>query len=407
MTQYTDRSRYLAGHRCEWERLLNYHAFGTGLSRLAQVAPLATGIAIHSALEAILRAWKDPAAHSNSPKFDYPAIIGPSVDAYREIVTHRGLEGYASDEAWDQVALAEALPLAYARVCEDWFKEEFDLLSIEEEMPHPVNDSLTWMTRSDFVTYVKTLGTHAVHDFKSASSWYPDNETQWRDNLQMMVNGYVAGKKLGVPVTHYYIHILVKGNKRSPSPIVKPWYQPANPPMQIEDFRFKYKTVDPNSGKNIYTPKSYQRTPVRDIVGDDNVGKFVMETVPLDALRDSIIVIGPFGIDNAKVEKFLRGLPWHEQRWQARMERIEDEWLSKEGFPLAAGPLDTLWTTQWPKRDFQNFLDEQFPRTYDCFKFGGQKCGYYNLCHEQPGWDNPLGNGEYEARTPHHTTEEI
>jgi hypothetical protein len=401
--QFSDRSRYLAGHRCEWQRLLNYHAFGQGLSRVAQVAPLATGIAIHSALEAILKAWKQGQRTIPLPGYKYGDIIGPAVSNYREIVTTRGLEGYATEEAWDQVALAEALPLAYARVCEDWFKEEFEILHIEEEMPFKVNDSLTWQTRSDFVTLVKTMGTHAVHDFKSASSWYPDNVDLWRDNLQQMVNGYVAGKVMGVPVTHYYIHILVKGSKRSPSPIVKPWVQPENPPLQIEDMAWKYKYLDQHTGRNRYLSKSYQRTPIRDIIGDspNAMNDYIFKKVPYDVLQESIVVIGPFGIDNAKVEKFLRGLPWHEQRWTARMERVDD-WLKVRA--SIKGNTGGWWA--WPQRDFQNMLDEQFPRTYECFQFNSQ-CAYYNLCHEKPGWDNPLGNGDYELRTPHHTTEEI
>jgi hypothetical protein len=209
-----------------------------------------------------------------------------------------------------------------------------------------------------------------------------------------MVNGYVASKAMGVPVTHYYIHILVKGTKRSPSPLVMPWYQPANPPMQIEDFQFRYKYQD-GSGRNRYLSKSYQRTPVWECT-DGDMGKWIFETVPLDVLRDSIVVLGPYGIDYQKVEKFFRALPRHELSWAHRLERVEDRFFK---------PGD--WVTEWPKREFQNYLDEHFTRTYNCFQFGGQTCPYYNLCHEKPGWDNPLGNGEYEPRTPHHSTEEI
>jgi hypothetical protein len=389
---YTDRTRFTQGCSCEWKRLIGFHWGGCGLSRKLQIAPLATGIAVHSALEAILRAWKD--AQRTLPQFDYPAIIGPAVDRFREIVTERGLENYNTEEAHYQVALAQALPLAYARVCEDWFREEFELLAVEDEMPLQVDESLMWQTRSDFITYVKTMSTYAVHDFKTASAWYPDNVTLWQDNLQQMVNGYAAGKRMGVPVTHYYIHILVKGSKRSPSPIVMPWYQPANPPMQIEDVAFRYKYVD-QAGKNRYLGRSYERTLVSKFEPD--MGKWIKQGVPMDVLQDSIVVIGPFGIDNVKVEKFLHGLPRHEQTWTARMEEIED-----------MGVVSTSdWEKAWPTAKFQNHLDRSFTRTYDCFQFGGQKCAYYNLCHNKPGWDNPIGNGEYEPRTPHHSTEEI
>jgi hypothetical protein len=394
MTWYSDRTRYIMGHACAWKRLLRFHAFGQGIDKKQQYAPLATGRAIHSALESILHAWNDPPQHSTGPNFNYPAIIGPAVDELRETVTTQGLVDYNTEEAHHQVALAEALPIAYARVCEPMF-QNLEILSIEQEMPIQVTDSLVWMTRSDFVTRDKTSGEYAVHDFKTAASWYDDRVNLWRDNLQQMVNAYAATIHLRVPVLRYYIHILIKGTKRSPSPIVLPWVQEAVPPFQVEDICFSYYYKD-DKGNNRRLGQTYKRTPVGKLT--DNIPKFVLERVPLSVLRDAIVVVGPFAVDRKKVEKFLTGLPKHELHWLQRLERISDRFLKSENI---------RWTQQWKNPEFQATLDEEFPRTYNCFEFGGQTCPYYNLCHNKPGWEYPITNGEFALREPHHTTEEI
>jgi len=397
MTTYADRSRYLAGHICEWKRLLGYHAFGGGLSREGIVAPLGTGLAIHSGLEAVLKAWQDPAAHSNQPKFDYPNIIGPAVDDYRERIRQHGLMNMNDQQVQEQLAIAEALPHAYARVCEEWFTDEFEILDVEAEEMFAVG-SVNWMARSDFVTKSKKTGLFAVHDFKSAAGWYPDSATaEYTDSLQLMLNAEAASRRLGQPVTQYYIHILVKGTKRSQSPLIMPWYQAANPPFQIEDFATRFKYVG-NDGKNHYLPKSYTRTNIWDHM---EISKWVGELCPLDTLKESIIVIGPYGVHQPKINKFLRGLERNEQRWSARMDHLQDTWSG--GVGSTSSDLAAEWT-HWAEPAFQSDLDHMFPRTYNCHQYGSA-CEFYSLCHEKPGWEHPIENKAFTYRIPHHPTE--
>lgn len=357
----------MAGNECEWRRLLGYHAFGTGLSPATVSQPLATGVYTHGALEALLKS-------TAVTKEEVQQVIEPVLAAYREYA--KGTE-LPIDE---QCALIEGLTHAYARIVLPWLRENFDILSSEEEGILGL-DKLEWMFRPDFVTRHKGTGVIAAHDFKTSSSWSEARDVgEYQDSVQMMMNAHGVAKQLAEPVPYYYIHVLLKGNDYAQSPLIYPYFRMGNPPIQPHDYKayYKFQRADGSTG---YLGRTYSRTP---IWVSRPVRDWVWEMDAVDCAK-SIILIGPYGVNERKVERFITGMEGYEENWKHRLVGVD-------------------WD-QWANPGFQQQLDRTFHRTYKCYTYGS-RCAFYRLCHQHSGWEDPLQNG-YETRTPHHTTEEI
>lgn len=354
---------------CPWKRMLGFHAFHTGITRQSMYAPLATGIATHQCLENVLTAGSDRlvgAPHSVA-KLYVSSLIAPVLADYRKQAEAMPFD--AGDLIDRELGVVEAMAHGYARIVSPWLFTNFDVVSIEEEIELPLPNGHIWMLRPDFVTRNKQNGALAVHDFKTASAWYDDDTQQWADNVQMMVNARGVQEKYKEPVSHYYMHILIKGNKRSPSILTNPWYR-AVP----EDISPTY----------VRSPQ-YQRTFL------PAIGKSIADWVwdmPDDLCAGQFPIIGPFEVQPFKVNQFLRSIPGNEEEWAKKLAAVSD------------------WEN-WEQPDFQRHLDELFPRTYNCYEFGGRQCPYYDICHKQAGWKTPLQSGKYARRVPHHTTEVV
>lgn len=354
---------------CEWRRLLGYHAFGTGITPTSISQPLATGTYVHSALEAVLRTKAKSA-------IEIARAIQPSLDTYRQYAAGTDLP---IDE---QVALVNALAHAYGRIVMPWLVEEFDVIAIEqEEILHMPN--LDWMNRPDFVTRHKQTGALAIHDFKTSASWSENRDVpEYQDSVQMMMNAAAVAQRLGEEVPYYYIHILLKGNDYAPSPLIHPYYRPPNPPIQPADMQAYYKYTNAD-GATKYLGKSYSRINVWEAT---TVPEWVW-SMPAADCGKQIIVVGPYDVKQQKIDRFTRGAVGNEENWQRRLSLVKD------------------WEN-WAYPEFQNKLDSLFPRTYQCYTYGS-RCSFYELCHQQDGWDKPLDRGRYSTREPHHTTEEV
>lgn len=375
MSWPTDRSRFLDGFACPWKRLLNNHSFPAGgiggIEKSATYAPLATGISIHGALEAILKARATTREQVSN-------LIGPSIKAYADSVKEAAFED-SRVQLGEQISIVEALAHAYTRITIPWIHDNFDIVDVEASQAVKLPGDIIWRSRPDFVTRKKDgmarseasggkSGGLAIHDFKSSAYWSDGDAEQWKDSLQQMLNAYVASMVYGERVEHYYIHILVKGTKKSPSYLTHPSYRPANPPIVTEDI-LPYYTAKKGYAR-VFAPHIPLLIP--DWVWGMEAS-YVAKAVP---------VVGPFEVNYHKVERFLAGLPNNERSWQERTEGLD-------------------WT-QWADPKFQEKLDQLFPRTFNCYEFGGRKCQFYGICHHQPGWEDPLGSKLYHRREPHH-----
>lgn len=377
MSWPTDRSRFLDGFACPWKRLLRNHAFGTGIEKQSLYAPLSTGLSIHSALESVLRT-------KASTREQVSNLLSPVLDSYVAQAADTHFENPV-DDIRQQIAIVEALSHAYTRITIPWLYENFDIVDVEEGQAVELPGGIIWRARPDFVTRTKhgvyvpertpveheveaQKGKLAIHDFKSSSYWSDSDVDQWKDSLQQMLNAYVASMVYGERVESYYIHILVKGSKKSPSYLTHPSYRPANPPVQHEEI-LPYYTAKKGFAR-VFAPHIPILIPDW-VWGMD--AAYCAKAVP---------VVGPFSVNYAKVERFLAGLPREEQSWMDRLAGLD-------------------WT-QWADPAFQQKLDSLFSRTFNCYEFGGRRCQFYGICHHEAGWEDPLGSKSYRVRIPHH-----
>lgn len=381
MSWPTDRSRFLEGFLCPWKRLLRFHAFGTGIEKNSTYAPLATGISIHGALERVLKT-------KATTREEVSNLLAEPLADYRKTIADAAFED-PSAELGKQLAIVEALAHAYTRITIPWLFQNFDLVDVEEGQAVELPGGIIWRSRPDFVTRMKgqqltppsgvreddammrtplNKGKLAIHDFKSSSYWSDTDADQWGDSLQQMLNAYVASMVYGERVDSYYIHILVKGSKKAPSYLTHPSYRPANLPLQTEDI-LPYYTAKKGYAR-VFAPEIPLLLPDWVWAMD---ASYAAKAVP---------VVGPFPVNYAKVERFLAGLPGNEQSWMDRLAGLD-------------------WT-QWAVPEFQRKLDELFPRTFNCYEFGGRRCQFYGICHHGPASTDPLGTKEYRVRVPHH-----
>lgn len=386
---HTDRSRYMAGFDCNWKRLLNYHAFGTGIDGELVPLPLSTGISVHASLENMLM-MRLP-EHAKQPGVFDQALV----ESLLHDTTRRASERDAKYQ--DAADIAIALPHAYARIAMPWLDESFEILTVEEELTHQVTTPISCMTsvswakdwrrihfnsRPDFTARDKSTTKVTAHDFKTASSFQQDREIMtYADNIQMMINSMQVKEKYDLNYyPDYYVHILKKGNGWSPSPLIHAYVREGAPPMQTEDWQPKF-WLPPTElgGKKRSLGRSYAKARVSD---RRNIGDWVW-SMDASVVAEQIIILGPFNVVSEKTQQFMRGLREHEQAWLRRLANLD-------------------WT-QWADPTFQFKLDDLFPRTFNCYSYGS-RCKFYNLCFKGPGWDKPLENG-YVEREPHHTQE--
>jgi hypothetical protein len=397
---HTDRSRYMSGFDCSWQRLLAYHAFGTGLSPNVEALALSVGINVHETLEKMLNLRMRQGEARES------AIDAPTVD--NMLGAGFAPDAEASDDEFlkDARDITIAIPHAYARIVVPWLDDNFDIQDVEKEMsqklrkisrypPGPQPEAqpgrphlkewrrIVFNSRPDFIALDKATERLTVHDFKTASSFQEAREVMtYADNVQMMINSQQVKEAEGLSYfPDYYVHILVKGNQWSPSPLIHAFHREGAPPMQEEDWQPRY-WLDPAvpGGKKRSIGRAYTKTRVSD---KRPIAEWVWE-MPAEECAKTIIILGPFNVVSEKTQQFLRGLPTNEEEWFRRLGEVED------------------WT-QWADSDFQMRLDRHFPRTFNCYHYGN-RCRFYNLCFKGPGWDKPFENGFVE-REPHHPQE--
>jgi hypothetical protein len=394
---HSDRSRYMDGFDCPWKRLLGYHSFGTGLSPDTTALPLSVGINVHGTLEQLLIRNRRQPPEGPVEVEDTRALDAAVVDGLLQ--TNPPNEFNHDDPvSHDAHDIQVAIPHAYARIVMPWLNDNFEIMDVEKELSRRLRRifrspsletptqrewrNLIFNSRPDFTAKDKNTGKVTVHDFKTASSFQEAREIMtYADNVQMMINSAQVKQDESLPYyPDYYVHILVKGNQWSPSPLIHAFHRAGAPPMQEEDWQPKY-WLEPAvpGGKKRSIGRQYTKTRVSDM---RPIGEWVWE-MPAEECAKTMIILGPFNVVEEKTKQFMRGLPTNETSWFERLQRLD-------------------WT-QWAETSFQHELDRLFPRTFNCYTYGS-RCRFYNLCFKGPGWDKPFENGFVE-RVPHHTQE--
>lgn len=384
-----DRSRYLAGlQQCQMYRYYQYHAAnGYGFTRKSTSLPLTTGISVHAGLAELLVAAKEKASLPTPAAVE--AIVSKQVAAYNQLIKAKGFQA-TEDNAEvehtrkEQAALISGLIWGWYRAMLPFILEQFEIVDVErEEML--ILDNIGLMSKPDWVGRRKADGTLGIHDFKTAGIINDAYVQEYKHSVQMMVGTVAVEQRLKEPVTHYYIHGLLKGQRRSEyntssreydgprrqqSFLCYVYEKTANPPLNTQDLQPKWKYKD-EAGANRVLGSAYSKKPLWEVTD----AKSWTESLQMSSLWEIFPVLGPYARQTWMVDKFLREFQAEEQRWIAKLHRLYED---------------------------ESRLAEEIPRSWDCYKYGSP-CQYLPICYGEV--QDPLGSGKYELRLPHHSPE--
>jgi len=423
----SDRSRYETGNRCPRERLLEYHwgQHGYGIRKAATSVPLATGDVVHRGLAVVMK-WvqiKDGVP----PMGIVNSAVQQAIDAYMEIVHTRGLDYWSADPGQqqrlvdEQCLVIEGLIRAWVMWRLPMVLQERRVVHVEEEHVSVVDcscgigdrlgtladhvakgcEGIGLQGRADFVSQHRISKSYCYEEFKTTGEANARFRDQYETSMQPYIGTVPIEDSLGIVVDQIYIHGLLKGkfdHEYDPatklytgpefqnSRLVYAYVNQGNPAAQEWAVKFSW-TDEQGVGKKL--PRSFKRTPV------SHFGNYqeYLETFAQDLEPQLLHTIGPLPRKDRIREGSL-------ESWVAEERRIRVAlWDLADLIDQHAG--------DWTAEPVQRFLDREFKRTFDCQRFGGRyKCTKIPICHEYPGWENPMELQGYVARRPHHVPEE-
>lgn len=343
---YEDRTRYLKGFECRWKRLLGFHFADVGISPPTASDEINVGIQTHGILERLLSDEKSTVTRMIQ---EQPLV--------------QGADPYIT-------SCVNGMSLAYERITLPWVRENFDVISVEQEesINIPVKEGppriIKFQARPDFILRRKADDALVVGDFKTKGYWSDDSAIEWQQAIQMMVNAYLASLRLGEPIKEYYVHVLVRGKPKYPTAITHPWAVNSVSPIGKPFLSARYK-------------RGYARTPIWET--GVPLSEWIAE-MPEEELSKYVPVVGPFRVDEEAAKDFLSGVATEAVWWDDRVRTID--WR-KFADPAVHAELIS-----------------RFPRTYNCWEYG-RSCEFSPICFRAPGYGTPASIG-FVRRVPHH-----
>lgn len=434
----TDRSR-IEDRRsvCSRKFYLTYAAGASsyGWAPKAQSIPLATGTAYHLVVQRIAEYLLQ---HDRLPPDELVDVaLREAATAYRAKVEAGGWLNVEQEGVEvvrqlldEQIALLTGVSWAWVLEILPWFHEEFKVVAAEQEDIAVISctcglgddfglvehhrlrgcTGIGLMCRPDMLAERRTTGALTYHEIKGTSQAGERFETQWEVMAQIRAATLASERRLARPVEEVWIHGLIKGSRRhekdyqtgdysgpirQSSVFCYGYRRPPNPPFNDEDWLPQYEWFDAEGSRH-RASKQHRKSAVwlNPAWGQDTVARasYWAKWIPAEVRRKQLIMIGPLNRNPRMTESFLRELSAEERDVAEKLWRVYDV--------LEANRFD------WSASAVQVILDETFPRSYACRRYGlSHRCAYEPLCFYHEGWQDPVGSGRYVQRRPHHQPE--
>lgn len=385
---YVDRSRYSDGQNCKRLRGLSYETFNgdaqpKGWTPVKRRHYYEVGSTLHEALETVLqgeapeeaagRIW---AFTENPDSLDWgngESTLPPDLRA-REAAT------WIEAAMWTWVI--ERLP---------YFQATFEVVAVEKELEMPLGKvkcpdtdgaihlgcklcdgsawrPVVWMSRPDLILRRKSDKSLFILDFKS--SGFKEDAASIDLTLQhkVLVYAQIAATEhaMGEPVTGYLYEGFYKGSnredkrlgfKRRYSPLAWAYCAPADGLTRA--------SVDPENWR-LGTARMLKDLPGWSV--KDYVEQVLTPEIRQGQLMYSAEAIG--------------ANPAHVERWKAQVLFEEAFW---QQWHASGAYLDVL-----PQNDDH------------CMRYRGEPCSMLSACWSEAVRCDPVGSGQYTARTPNH-----
>lgn len=436
---HTDRSAiYTSCGRCPRQRWLNRHfgPTGYGIVRKAESLPLATGTYTHKATEHL---QKYLLLHDDLPP---AAVVREAIqiasDAYIQKIEARGYRGLLGGEdveevIQEQICLIAGMIWNLADAILPWLHTEFRVIAVEEEntyvlgctcgLPPTVEEAahaakgctgIALQLRQDCLAQRRAGGNLAYFETKTTGSQADQWSAQWETKPQFGLGTLGTLERIGKEVTELYVLGLYKGFRQKAkdgsgktsqaSPFCWGYCRPGNPPLATDDWLGSYEWIDEVTGQTRRASKAHQKRGLWELETSDwepwqqaqasgfTPMEFWTRALPKSVREKQIFLVGPMNRQDWQIPKLRRQILASEQEWQAKVWAVYEKQTA----------LDLAFND--PK--LQEKLDQEVPCSWDCRRFGERhECEFVPICHEQAGWEDPLGTGKFVPRRPHHKPE--
>lgn len=388
-----DRSRYLTQlQKCSFERYLRYHSgTGYGVQRKGTHLPLTTGVIIHAALAEILSVvQRDGVLHEE----EAVRCASKWGEYYLRLVRARGFLNVNEEQEQvvrEQKALTEGLVLAWVKVMLPILRHEFEIVHIEKEELREIGPGVTRMTRPDIVLRRKSDKRLGVHDFKTTSLFTDSYIQEYKESVQMVGTAEDLEARLGEPVDHYFVHVLIKGwrkkdydtttrdytgPKRQNNFLCYAYKQDTPPALPTWMPKFKYRGQD---GKMHTLGRGWEKTPV----WQHFTAQQWVSQLPREILNELFALVGPYYIRQNVKRAYTTEMYNVEADNVGKLWRIHEATAGLD--PFEPKTLETA--------------AQEFPRSWQCHKYG-YRCDFAEYCIDGK-WDS----SKYIPRRPHHEAE--
>lgn len=452
---YTSRSTHERGSQhCAYARYVEYHSgpYGYGMQRKALSLPLVTGSYTHFGLAGILQWVIDARVATGVQPESVPDEVirwgaEIAIDKYRETVNKRGILKYAEQDPeslqrlqtliQEQCFLIEGLTWAWCLLRLPMYLQEYTLIEVEGEqelvldcdcglgnmigtfLEHELRGchGIGHQSAPDILAIRKSDGEYAYTEFKTAGIPNKAQDDSWERKSQFILGMAAAERKYGVPVTHGWVEVLVKGKrdrpypftadlpKRQMSPFCHAYYKGPNPPVSEASWRPAYNywtatgekfTADKKSG---YRSTALWEPEAQEAWSGVPEGMSIVEywarvmaqDFPIH-LEKQLHQVGPIPRNDQMLAKAIRSVLAEEHLWQDRLWKVYD-------FSQQTGKA-------WGDDEFHEFLEVTVPRSWHCDPFADHPCSNQPICFPvTDDWRRPIESELFVYRTPHHRAE--
>lgn len=422
---FTDRSRQETGlQHCLRARYWSYHAVnGFGISPKQRNLPAASGIHVHLGLALVLKSimlggqTKLPDLKDPILREQVRGAVEEAIGAYESDVAAVGFLNEPQQELDRQIAeqsaLIEGAIWGWVRTSLLGFLQQFLILAVEQEESIVIGcscgigdrkgewehhyaqgcEGVCQQAKPDIVCENRESREVGIHDFKTMK-YVSDYEIErYKNSVQMAVGTLTVERRLGRPVTHYYVWAILKGDRKAEyNPVTRAFdrpkiqlsgycyvgWTPANPPLKPETFD--------------WNAKWYQRLPTWTLKLESNpeevrqIEYLVMDLMPIETLQKNFTKIGPYARQGFLMG-YLKQVYHDELRW------VEVQWRIYEEVQAGGKLADAL--------------DKLVPASWNCRKFGSI-CPFWEICSGEGATpEDPLRSDLYTLRVPHHEPEMI
>jgi predicted metal-binding protein len=381
---------------------LNYHAGGTGIERVRMALPLVNGIHIHAALADVM-------LHARAGSLTTDVLdgeIAQHLAMYRDEVEARGVSGQDDDVEFlvkEQSALIEGLVRGWVKLRLPRILEEYEVVSVEEEMSWEMAPGLTQMLRLDGLLRHRVTGLLFILELKSVASPGYQWQQGWEKNIQFMSYTQAVREITGEECAGVVVEGLVKGIRRRETANSSPFLG-----CQLQQSPFCYAYAQRVKGTDdVVLQTSWARNATKVLVPDYVPMKVWVEELDAEGiLAQQFVQVPPTSPLPEQILRWRRQTIAAETRFTLALQEvtsIERQIANAEDYESEVG--GAVHELSAMREEREQLLDFHFPQhDTHCNRYGSP-CSFYDACFEPNVAEDPVGSGLYKVREPHHTTE--